>query len=613
MSERIPAARAGSTPLQAAEQAENRVFRRSDPPVKKESPFLQDITLARARALVRAMEAKRQRRLPLWRKIQRHILPARGHFGEETASSAADMAARRLSSAGTRAARTTAAGMTSSITPQNMRWFRLDPRDKQMLERPYVRQWLDDCESVMRTTLSAGQFYAAIHNFNLDFSGFGCSLLFADHDEKSVLRFECCTIGSWAVSLDSARALDAVCRRLRLTASEVLRLYPKTASERVSTLCQQPDTALQEVEIVHLVTRNERLTSGPPLKLGKKERPWRHLVWEEGEGKQFLHEGGYYEMPYMFAVWDDSHDIYGSGPGDDALGDVAQAQELKRLNLLSAQMRVTPPMLAPAQYQGRLALTPGAINKYALGEPEGIRPLLQGVSYDSAESRAELAATESDIRDALMASIFATLPMEQRPPGMTATEFLARKQERLLLLGPAISRYMTQLSDLLMRVWCACDRALQLPPPPPSVTEQGVLDVVYTSPMSQALQQSGVESTQAVVEMVLRLAQADPTALDKLNIDQVIDVVAVALGAPGSVVRSDDEVAHLRGERAKAQAEALQMQQMREMVDTVAKVGAVPTQGTLAGTLAGTGAGTAGPADAEGGNPASPPDQGASA
>lgn len=545
-------------------------------------------SLAHARALVTAMEGKRQQRMEIWRKIQRHILPSRGRFGEEHAASAADMAARRLSSAGTRAARTTAAGMTSSITPQNMRWFRLDPRDKQLLERPHVRQWLDECERVINATLTAGQFYAAIHNFNMDFSAFGCALLFADAYEKSVLRFECCTVGSWAVSLDNAHQLDAVCRRLRLAASEVLRLYPKAASERVKTLCAKADTALQEVEIVHLVTRNADHVPSRKLSLNKKTRPWRHLVWEEGDGKAYLHEGGYYEMPYMYAVWDDSHDAYGSGPGDDALGDVAQAQELKRLNLLSAQMRVTPPMLVPASYQGRLSLTPGAINKYSVGEPEGVRPLLQGVGYDSAESRAELAATESDIRDALMASIFATLPMEQRPPGMTATEFLARKQERLLLLGPAISRYMTHLSDLLMRVWCATGRALQLPPPPPSITEEGVLDVVYTSPMAQALQQSGVESTQAVVEMTLRLAQADPSALDKLNIDQVIDVVATALGAPGSVVRSDDEVAHIRAERAKAQEQAMQMQQMKELAETAAKMGSVPVDGTLAGALAGT-------------------------
>ena len=110
--------------------------------------------LQEAKALVSAMEDGRQTRLPVWRLIQRHILPQRGLFGGETAQSAKESASRRLSSAGTWAIRRTAAGLTSSITPQDLRWFSLTPADRNILELPNVRTWLDDIETKMRTALT---------------------------------------------------------------------------------------------------------------------------------------------------------------------------------------------------------------------------------------------------------------------------------------------------------------------------------------------------------------------------------------------------------------------------------------------------------------------------
>lgn len=539
--------------------------------------------LQEARALVEAMESGRQTRLPVWRLIQRHILPSRGVFGGETAQSAKEMASRRLSSAGTRAIRRTAAGLTSSITPQDLRWFSLAPTDRNILELPNVRTWLDDIETKMRTALTNSGFYPAIHNLNMDFTGFACALMFLDTDNDTLMRFEDCAVGTWAVQLDANGRLASVCRRLKFAANILEKKYPGKISQHVQQLCQHPDTALTEVEIIHLVTPNPQKVTG---KIDRASRPWRHLVWEADNDKDFLHQGGYYEMPYLYIVWDKSHSPYGSGPGDDALGDVMQAQELKRLNLASANLRVNPPLLVPSSYQGRVNITPGAMNRYSAAEADAVRPVLQGLEYNSVESRAELQATESDINDSLMATIFITTPMEERPPGMTATEFLSRRQERLLQLGPSVSRYMTDLFDVLGRVYNILDRAGQLPLPPASVVNPGALNVEYSSPMAQALKRQGVESTQAIVDLVFTLAKADASALDKLNIDEVIDVVAVDIGAPGRIIRSDEETARLRQQRAQAAAEAQQAEQARQASEIAVKAGAVPLEGTVAGAMA---------------------------
>lgn len=57
------------------------------------------------------------------------------------------------------------------------------------------------------------------------------------------------------------------------------------------------------------------------------------------------------------------------------------------------------------------------------------------------------------------------------------------------------------------------------------------------------------------------MASVQPEALDKLDVDQLIDEYADALGVPSTITRSDEVVALLRKERQEqaAQAQAMEM------------------------------------------------------
>ena len=68
-----------------------------------------------------------------------------------------------------------------------------------------------------------------------------------------------------------------------------------------------------------------------------------------------------------------------------------------------------------------------------------------------------------------------------------------------------------------------------------------------------------------------------------------MDELAQRLGVPASVIRSDETVAAMR--EARAQAQAAQQQQMVEaqMLQQMAQLGNVKTQGTVAGEVLGAG------------------------
>jgi hypothetical protein len=85
--------------------------------------------------------------------------------------------------------------------------------------------------------------------------------------------------------------------------------------------------------------------------------------------------------------------------------------------------------------------------------------------------------------------------------------------------------------------------------------------------------------------VVQELAQAQgaagvhPDVLDKFNTDQAIDEVGTDWGIPASIIRSDDEVAAIRQQRAQAQAQAQKLAAMEQMSQTAKNLGQAPLSG----------------------------------
>ena len=309
----------------------------------------------------------------------------------------------------------------------------------------------------------------------------------------------------------------------------------------------------------------------------------KHYGEGDGNGENIMNpttiiniaEGGYMEMPYFFTTWN-ACGLYGTGPGDDALSDIRQIDKMERDKLVGLAKLVSPPVAAPIQYKDAVCLHPHAVNYVASND--AIRPIIDLAPWASAFQylQAEVQTVAGRIEDELLASVFASVPLDQRPRDMSATEFLERKREALQQLGPVMSAYEPNvLTPLLWRVAGMLDRKGVMPPPPESLLGMPLaMKIDFVSPIANALRQTGAETTRALVQDVLALAQADPQALDKIDIDQAVDELATGLGAPGKVIRADADVLAIRQQRAQAQAaqsENMAMQQAVQMAQGIAQ------------------------------------------
>lgn len=511
------------------------------------------------------LEGLRSARMGEWQELARWLAPHRGVFdGELTTDRGHRRNREAFLSVGSAALRKGAAGLTSGMTPRNAPWFEAAFRDGDMWEQSGAPVWLDEVNARMDAALAAGGFYQAVHAFNTDLLWAGCALLYVESDATTDIRCECIDIGSFAVGMDSGGRLDAVVRRIRMTPARIAQIFGKDRMSDASRKALET-TPYSPIEVTHVVQRRDMRDPG---RLDSKAMPWASYFWEQGSEK-FLREGGYMEMPYFFTTWNQCG-LYGTGPGDDALSDLKQIDKMERDKLIGLSKLVSPPVMAPQQYKGEVDLYPGAVNYVSVGGQ--ITPILDLSPYARAFQflQAELQTVAGRVENELLASIFASMPLDQRPKDMSATEFLERKREALQQLGPVMSAYEPNvLTPLLWRVAGILDRAGLMPPPPESLTGMPLpMKIDFVSPIANALRQTGAETTRALVQDVLLMAQADPQVLDKVDLDQAVDELATGLGAPGKILRADADVAALRQQRAQAQAAQMHDMAAQQAVQT---------------------------------------------
>jgi hypothetical protein len=141
----------------------------------------------------------------------------------------------------------------------------------------------------------------------------------------------------------------------------------------------------------------------------------------------------------------------------------------------------------------------------------------------------------------------------------TATEIDARREEKLVLLGPVLERILSSkegIGSAIDRVWGILLRGRLLPTPPQKL--QGLpthIQVDYISMLSLAQKGIATAGIEKLWGFAGNIAAVRPDILDKLNPDQTIDEYASALGVSPKIIVSDEDVA--KGRQAKQQEAAM--------------------------------------------------------
>lgn len=542
----------------------------------------------RQRILTRWGTLKKEREpyMTQWLEISEHITPSRGRFliGKNRNESRSRWN-RIVDSSAVRAANILAAGLMSGMTDPSSQWFALTTGTPNLDEAQAVKVWLDQVQRIMEMAFTRTNTYQALHQGWRDVGTYGVMAMVIAEDDREV--FHCCplSVGEYAIGVDDRGVPDTLYRRFIMTAAQLVARFGR--SKLSADVLRNFDAGQvdHEYKLIHAIEPRFDRQYG---KRDSRNMPWRSVIIQidsDGTKDGILEESGFNEFPCVVGRWGASaSDVYSEeSPGMVALGDVRQLQHEQKQKGNSIDYIVNPPLIMPtAARDNEDDFEPGGrIYLDAPAQKDAVQSAWQ-VQMDINALRQDIAEVQQRINQAFSVDMFLMLSGQQMGK-MTATEVAERHEEKLMMLGPVLSRLNNEvLKPLIERTFSILYRAGQLPPAPPELA--GVeLSIEYTSMLARSQRAIRANSLDQFLQRIGQVAQFDPNVLAKIDSFRIVDEYADYLSVAPSVVVPTEQAQQKIEAQQQAQQQAQQAEQMQQAADAVSKLGRVPADGSTVG------------------------------
>lgn len=503
-------------------------------------------TIERMNARVSAASAAQRAWLPVWQEVSSYFLPRRYPYltnvgGSLTTSSQTSPTVRNsklLDSTSTWALRTLATGMMNGITSPARPWFRLKIKGRKYTEHSDVaKQHLEECTRIMLGRMASTNFYGAIGILYTELAAFGTASLDIYEDYQSTFRCRNYPLGSFMIENDPDGRVRRHIRRFRLTHEDVLATFGPdgmTKEQRDRAKSTTVSERRQMLLIACMIEPND--DQEPKLSSG----PFRRLYWIEGNTDRLLEAKPVDRLP-LTPRWETyADDPYGFSPCMEATPDVISLQHLTRRKAQGLDKVVSPPILAHTSLANKAkAFIPDSVTYVPSADlQQGARPLLQ-INVPFQELALDIQALQARIKMVLFNDLFRMIA--DLDTVRSATEIDARREEKLVLLGPVLERFDTEaLSPAIEAIFSICLEA-GLFPEPPADLEAGEIEVEYSSIMSDAQRAVGTIPTERWLQLIGNVSQFYPQSVNIVEWEELIRGYAEDIGVSQNYLRPREE------------------------------------------------------------------------
>ncbi len=495
----------------------------------------------------------------LWQDCGEYVNPNRGDFS--TIRYRADTARydKIYDTTAPLANENLASGLQGFLTSPSQRWFSLTTFDDNLNEEYAVKEWLNLATNILYDrvfNIPDSNFNSQAHELYLDLGSFGTAVMMVQDTPGSGITFRTFHLADCYIQENDKGFVDTLYRKYKRTGRQLIERFGEAVPEKIVKISQKDP--FREFEVIHAVEPSE--TYGEPLKKPtKKAFKSCYILLEE---KTLLEEGGYDEFPYMVPRWSKvAGEIYGRSPSMTSLPDIKMVNAMMKTIIKSAQKLTDPPLLVPDDgFILPVRTVPGGLNFYRSGTQDRIEPLetrgRPDIGFDLLQNRRE------HIRAAFHVD-WMQLPDQKNNPNMTATEVVARQEEKMRLMGPMIGRLQVEfLGPLINRVFSIMMRKKMIPNPP-AIIQGEEMKIVYTSPLARAQKSSQLMTITRLFESMAPLYQAKPELLDNMNTDETFRFFHHLLDAPAKILNPEEKVEEERQARAEEQKAMMEAEQAK--------------------------------------------------
>lgn len=466
------------------------------------------------------------------------------------------------------AAQIMAAGFHGYLTNPSSEWFGLKMKDRPLNDDIEGKQWLGGAKDKINDTLNSSNFSEQIHEVYLDLAVFGTPCLYEEEDVQDHIRFFARDIGEIYISENERGRVDLVYRKYTLTARQAYEKWGGKAGKDVVDAYITKKDYERPFEFLHCV--GPRHVRDPRKSLNSKHKAFYsyHVAYKS---KKIISEGGYDEFPFFVTRFiKKSGRKYGYSPAMNALPDIKMLNRMSLTIIKAAQKVVDPPLVLPHDgFLLPLVTKPGGVNYRISGQT--------GDKIDTLQTNGNIPVgleMEDQRRQAINATFFVDLFLMLRDrKNMTATEVLQRTEEKMLILGPVLGRLMTELlNPIIQRTFAILLRKGIIPQPPKSLAGKEYV-IEYVSPLAKAQKMLQSQSIQNFLVVVKGVAEISPSVIAKINLDEVIDLLADFMGVDPKILNDDETVEKIRKAQAEAEAAQMQMAMMQAGAQTAKTTG----------------------------------------
>ena len=507
-----------------------------------------------------------------WRDISDFLLPGRGVYQMYSKPRKKKLTSKNVvNTTAKEALKVLTSGLQGGLTSPSRPWLELGWQDQRLKNFGPLKDWLYECQRILEYHLQQSNFYPVVHSFYTEYAGFGTGSVYVGSDsDVSAFRFELLTAGEYAFATNAQGRADKFYRVIFMTPRQMYdRFGAKKVSRSVKDLVEKQSGSQESKFLAVLECVVPIETKGMPFtqifwEMGGANQSFSDaaLMSRVGDGNEPLGAFGFHEFPYPVARWDlIGSDIYGMGPGSEALPEIKRLQQMEKAFLMATHKDINPPLNAPSYMRGKLQTLPGSFNYYRNpGEKiESIYNLqfnYQGVSM-------AIERVENRIRELFFNDIFLTSARDPNASPMKAAEVHVKEGEKMLRLGPVIERLQNEfIEPIIERCFNILLRAGEFPELSDELAEMaGDYEINLVSPLAQAQKLVASKSIEMAMAFAAQSAQIDPQILDKFNIDASVEEYVDAHGAPRTILRSQEEVEQIRQNRAQQQAQEQQKQE----------------------------------------------------
>ena len=444
-----------------------------------------------------------------------------------------------------------ASSLQGMLTSSANRWFSLRYKEDSLNDIDEAKEWLEDVTDKMYTAFARSNFQQEIFEAYHDLITFGTACMMIEGDEDQILRFSTRHIKELYIQENDKGFIDTVYRRFKIPVHAAVEKFglENLSLETGKLFKKEP---FEKIELVHVARPRTIYNEN---KLDKKNMPFQSIYFEFGSG-HIIDIGGFKELPYVVPRYlKASTEIYGRSPAMNALPDVKVLNKMVETAMKAAAKQVDPPLLVPDDSMlSPIRMSAGSLNYYRSGSRDRIEPLQIGQATTATLNQ------ENQRREAIQKAFHIDQLMISSQRSMTATEVVQRNEEKMRILGPALSRLQSELlQPMILRVFNIMLRN-KLFQVAPEVLSNQEIDIEYVSPMALAQRSQELQSLVRGLELFTQIGQIAPVQ-DYIDENGLVKQIINLLGLPAKMIKSDAQVQQVREQRAAAQAQAMQMQQ----------------------------------------------------